>query len=217
VPGCSLGHRRGRIGTLGAVVVPAAGGGRRALLSCAHVMAPVGEGAGIGIVQPAIDDGGRFPADRVARLTVAAPPRPGRRNRLDAALAELLPGVGCEARRLPGLGRLAGLRHAPLAGGEIVYKVGRTTGVTRGRVSAVEVDGLAVTYAAGECRFDGQIEIEPAPGTAGRPFSEPGDSGALVVDEALRAVGLLFAGNGLDASFAHPIATVLDRFGVRLA
>ena len=226
VLGCSLGHRRGRAGSLGAVVTAAAGG--RALLSCAHVLTPFpldghggsGDGgvdvvAGGGIVQPAVDDGGRFPSDRVGRLLAAVGPDPRRRNRFDAALATLVSGVGCDARRLPGLGRLAGVRRAPLAGGEPVYKVGRTSGVTRGRVSAVEVDGLTVSFPGGEALFDGQFEVEPV--DSGRPFSAPGDSGALVVDEALRAVGLLFAGNGLDVSYAHPIAAVLDRLRVRLA
>jgi hypothetical protein len=231
VAGCSLGHHRGAAGTLGAVAVPR-GGGRRRLLSCAHVLAWVpphrgaagsappgvatgGESAAAGsaIVQPARADGGRDPADRVARLTASVPPGRAHRNRLDAAVAELVDGVPAHAGELPGLGRLAGVRREPLLGGETVYKVGRTSGVTRGRVSAFEVDDLAVTFRRGDLVFDGCFEVEAL---GGRPFSLPGDSGALVVDEARRAVGLLFAGNGVDVTYAHPIGEVLDRLRLRL-
>jgi hypothetical protein len=237
VAGCSLGHRRGAAGTLGAVVVRRGGGGR-AVLSCAHVLGwePAGSGsdggsgggsdggcggapgtpaaAGSSIVQPAAVDGGRFPTDRIALLAASALPDLRCRNRLDAAVAELVDGVAAHAGELPGLGRLAGLRRGPLAGGETVFKVGRTTGVTRGRVSAFEVDDLTVCFRRGDAVFDGAFEIEAADD---RPFSLPGDSGALVVDEARRAVGLLYAGNGVDLSYAQPVAEVLDRLRVRLA
>jgi hypothetical protein len=165
-------------------------------------------------VQPAVADGGRFPADGVARLTFSALPDLRSRNRLDAAVAELADGVAAHAGELPGLGRLAGVRRGPLEGGERVFKVGRTTGVTRGRVSAFEVDDLAVCLRRGDAVFDGAFEIEALDD---RPFSLPGDSGALVVDEARRAVGLLYAGNGVDVAYAQPITEVLDRLRVRLA
>jgi len=221
VSGCSLGHRRGAAGTLGAVVMRRGGG--RAVLSCAHVLGWVPAGgasagapapAGSGVVQPAVADGGRAPADRVARLAASALPDLRCRNRLDAAIAELVDGVAAHAGELPGLGRLAGLRRQPLAGGETVFKVGRTSGVTRGRVSAFEVDDLTVCFRRGDAVFDGAFEIEAVDD---RPFSLPGDSGALVVDEARRAVGLLYAGNGVDVSYAQPVAEVLDRLRVRLA
>ncbi|MCZ6699237.1 MAG: hypothetical protein O7D94_09935, partial [Planctomycetota bacterium] len=81
------------------------------------------------------------------------------------------------------------------------------TGLTRGRVSAIEVDRVLVEYDMGVLRFDEQIEIEPV-GT--RPFSLGGDSGSLIVDRRRRAVALLFAGNDVDATFANPIGAVLD-------
>ena len=38
--------------------------------------------------------------------------------------------------------------------------MGRTTGHTRGRITAVEVDGVAVQYDDAVHRFDDQVEIE---------------------------------------------------------
>jgi hypothetical protein len=76
----------------------------------------------------------------------------------------------------------------------------------------------------GTFEFDDQIvisDIDPAD-----PFSAPGDSGSLVLDQEERAVGLLFAGseshveiNGqrVRVAVATPIKTVLDRLGVDFA
>lgn len=212
--GSSLGAPGGPAGTLGAVVEPL-GGGRRLLLASGHVLSPPGAVVGDGVLQPAPADAGTLPRDRVGRLARVVRPDVRRRNRVDAGLAELDEGVATDARRLPGLGRLAGRRVPPLLGGEVVFKVGRTSGVTRGRVSAVEVDDLAVLFRrCGAAVFDGVFEVEM---DGGGVFSKPGDSGALVVDEERRAVGMVLAGNGVDLSYAVPVGTVLDRLRVRLA
>jgi hypothetical protein len=80
-------------------------------------------------------------------------------------------------------------------------------------VSAFEMDDLEVRFDMGRLAFYGQIEIEPA---ERQVFSLGGDSGALVVDDQVRAVGLLFAGNNGDTSYANPIATVLEALNCRL-
>jgi hypothetical protein len=41
-----------------------------------------------------------------------------------------------------------------------VAKLGRTTGLTRGRVTAFEVDYVVVQCGMGLLRFDGQFEVE---------------------------------------------------------
>jgi hypothetical protein len=108
--------------------------------------------------------------------------------------------------------KLAGVAGGPLDAGDFVYKVGRTTGSTRGRVTAFDVDNVVVAYDAGNLRFDNQIEIE---GTGRTSFSDGGDSGSLIVDESMQAVALLFAGgdqggsNGLGLTYANPIQRVL--------
>ena len=73
-----------------------------------------------------------------------------------------------------------------------VRKIGRTTGVTRGRISAFEVDGLPVGYGTGVFTFDDQVEVEGVLGL----FSAGGDSGSLITTEGdPLGVGLLFAGS----------------------
>jgi len=121
------------------------------------------------------------------------------------------------------LGARKGL-GAPAEAGATVRKIGRSTDLTVGRVTAFEVDELAVAMGRVDnrslvLRFDGQIEIE---GEGGGTFSKGGDSGALIVDEACQAVAVLFAGsdrggsNGRGLTYANPIGAVLDALAVDL-
>ncbi len=111
------------------------------------------------------------------------------------------------------------MRPSPLDIGDRVRKVGRTTGVTEGVVTAIEVDRLVVDFEIGLLRFDGQIEIE---GTGSEAFSAGGDSGSLIVDEHGFACGLLFAGsdvggrNGAGLTYVNEIDVVLGRLKSRL-
>ena len=107
-------------------------------------------------------------------------------------------------------------------GAEQVEKVGRTTGITQGRITAIELDDVVVGYGEqlGELRFDNQIEVE---GTGTGPFSRGGDSGSLVYRlPGGEAVGLLFAGsetggeNGSGLTYLNPIGTVLESLGATL-
>jgi len=167
------------------------------------------------ILQPGPEDGGQ-PDDRVAALTAFEDLVAGRANLVDAAVAVLDPGVGTEPGNLPG-GPLTGMVPGRLDvdPDELVEKVGRTTGHTRGRITAVEVDGLLVQYDAGEFRFDDQIEITGTDGS----FSVGGDSGSVIWRSRDRApLGLLYAGSdtggdgGAGLTFANPLATVLAVF-----
>ena len=92
--------------------------------------------------------------------------------------------------------------------GLAVQKYGRSTGLTRGEVSAINAT-IDVGYVGGTATFVGQILID------GRKFLKPGDSGSLVVTDPDReAVGLLFAGNNRGSlGIANPIDVVLDAFG----
>jgi hypothetical protein len=104
--------------------------------------------------------------------------------------------------------------------GRKVSKIGRTTGLTHGRVTAFELDNVVVEYDNGDCRFDSQIEIE---GEGDGSFSDGGDSGSLIVGEDLRAIALLFAGsdqggsNGKGLTYANPIHNVLNALKADLA
>ncbi len=108
---------------------------------------------------------------------------------------------------------------APAAIDMLVMKSGRTSGLTRGVVAAVDVS-IAVGYSSGYGLFKKQVRIAAIPGQA---FIRGGDSGSLLVTDPAdgttpQAVGLLFAGNdtGSDA-FANPIDEVLAAFGVNMA
>lgn len=222
VIGASLGHPAVTAGTLGCFVRDRRG--RLCVLSNNHVLANE-NAADIGdpVVQPGAIDGGRAGRDTVAALERFVRLRPGRVNRADAAIAALPPNVECESAAMPGLGRLRGVGPA-LGVGDEVAKIGRTTGLTRGRVSAIELDNVFVDYGIGRVRFDDQVEIEGRQPGRRRPvaFSAGGDSGALIINDALEAAALLFAGSDhggpgdLGLTYATPLATVLKALRVKL-
>jgi hypothetical protein len=169
------------------------------------------------VLQPGPADGGTS-ADRVAELAGFVPLRVNGANLVDAAVAVLDDGVEADPSAVPG-GPLsdAVVRVAEIDPDDQVEKVGRTTGHTRGRVSAVEVDGVVVQYDGGVRSFDDQIEIEGLTGA----FSDGGDSGSVIWRSADRApLGLLFAGSALGGSagggvtFANALTTVLAALDV---
>jgi hypothetical protein len=208
--GLSVAHPAVSAGTLGGFVQTTGG---LAILSNSHVLAASGAAAlGDGVLQPGPVDGGT-PADRVATLTAFEPFREGLPSRVDAAVATLDPGVAAAPGDLPG-GPLSDTVPAVLDvdPDDRVEKVGRTTGHTRGRITAVEVDAVAVQYDDVVHRFDDQMEIRGLDGA----FSAGGDSGSVIWRSRDRApIGLLFAGSAAGGSsgggvtFANPLATVL--------
>ncbi|PZR53437.1 hypothetical protein DNL40_07980 [Xylanimonas oleitrophica] len=217
-PGVSIANVAVTAGTLGAFVVEA-GSSTPQVLSNWHVLAgSTTAAAGDVVVQPGPADGGQEPRDRVGTLGRLVPLEPGRSNLVDAALAVLDDGIEVDLDHP--VGRVTTTAQA--LGGEAVAKIGRTTALTRGRVTAIELDDVLVGYGddLGVLGFDGQVEVEP---TGTGPFSRGGDSGSLVYREDGVALGLLFAGsetggsNGAGLTYVNPIDTVLDALGVRLA
>lgn len=217
--GCSIGHFKITAGTLGGFV-RSRGDGAVLMLSNNHVFANEGKARkGDAILQPGSFDGGENPRDRVGELLRFVRLNRTRPNLADAAVATIDPAVKFDSRTLTGIGTLTGPGDAALLEDGAVRKVGRTTGVTAGRVSAFELDGVIVEFGLGFLRFDDQVEIES---DGSGPFSQGGDSGSLIVDAEARAVGLLFAGselggsNGLGLTFANPLRAVLDALKVDL-
>ena len=96
----------------------------------------------------------------------------------------------------------------PVEFGMSVRKSGRTTGLTTGTISVLNVT-INVDYYDGRTgRFEDQI--------ISTPMSQGGDSGSLLVDgTSLQAVGLLFAGSDQSTIF-NPIQKVLDTLKVTL-
>lgn len=215
-PGLSVSHLDVTAGTIGGFVVDA--GGSVLVLSNNHVLADSDRGRpGDVIVQPGVADGGAAPADRIGVLAGVVALDEVAPNLVDAATARLDDDVEVSAA-YPG-GPLTG--WVAVTDDIAVEKVGRTTGHTQGRVSAIELDGISVQYPSGVLDFDDQIEVT---GEGSTRFSHGGDSGSVVYrPDTLEAVGLLFAGsdtggpNGQGLTYCNPIGTVLERLGVRLA
>jgi hypothetical protein len=217
--GCSVGHHKITAGTLGAFVLHKQTQ-RTVILSNNHVLADEDRGkVGDAILQPGAYDKGNARAHKVGTLLNFVKLKSSA-NLTDAAIATLGEKIPYDGSTLTGLGKLAGLRPSPIEPGTTVMKVGRTSGLTRGRVTAIEVDNVVVGFDKGELSFDSQIEIE---GADEEPFSRPGDSGSLIVDEDRRACGLLFAGgdvggsNGKGLTYANDLATVLRQLKITLA
>ncbi len=217
--GGSIGHFKITAGTLGCFVR-----GREddspLILSNNHVLANENRAKkGDAILQPGRFDDGQNPKDGVGTLLSFVKLKRIGANLVDCAIAGLKSGTEHDHRKLTGLGKLAGVGDVVIDEGAAVGKVGRTTGVTHGRVTAFELDNVVVGYDIGELRFDNQIEIE---GAGNAPFSQGGDSGSLIVDAERRAVALLFAGgdqggsNGKGLTYANSLAAVFGALKIEL-
>jgi hypothetical protein len=204
-------------GTLGALVHDSVG--RQYILSNNHVLARTNNASpGELIVQPGLPDPNgcaRNSGNAVATLSASVPIRFGGRNVVDAAIAEIEPGAVDTSGAIMNIGPVAGgIDLSPL--GAQVQKMGRSSCVTTGQVTAVSVT-VAVKYErvcdeqGGVATFTNQIMITPS------NFSAAGDSGSLVVtrESCPRVIGLLFAGSST-ATFANPIGPVLTELRVRL-
>jgi hypothetical protein len=239
--GVSIGHYLVTAGTLGSVVQDASSG-ERLILSNNHVLANNNQAQiGDAILQPGRADGGQLNADTIGTLLRFEPIRfnetqatcdlalafaqlgnmaarvmgskhrvkafysdPEASNLVDAALAR--PADDREVvDEILELGPVNGALPAEL--GMNVRKSGRTTGLTSGRIVILNVT-VDVDYGNGSARFEDQI--------VSTPMSQPGDSGSLLVaGEALKAVGLLFAGSD-QATLYNPIAHVQSALGITL-
>ncbi len=211
--GVSTGHPNITAGTIGARVTD---GANVYALSNNHVYADENKASvGDNVLQPGTYDGGIDPDDSIGTLSDFEPIvfSTSASNVIDAAIALAFEGALNNAT--PGDGY--GTPKSATAEAQIrmkVKKYGRTTGLTKGQVYAINVT-VDVGYGTGVARFVDQIVITP--GT----FSAGGDSGSLIVVDAKRSddhhkpVGLLFAGSSL-YTVANPIGPVLEAFGVTI-
>jgi hypothetical protein len=208
-------------GTLGCFVVRRTAPYYIGMLTNNHVIANENANSiGTPVAQPGTLDGGAFPDDEVGVLGKVIKLKKSAANFVDAAVGDVFEDIEYDTRTIGNLGELQGQASVfDLPASATVYKVGRTTGQTKGRVTAFDIDNVQIEYDLGVLRFDNQIEIE---GTGNKSFSDSGDSGSLIVDDHLQAVGLLFAGgdvggsNGKGLTYANPIETILDALKVDL-
>ena len=215
LPGFSIGHQAITAGTFGCVVRDIRhrdsqpGEGDYLILSNNHVLADVNAGKpGDLILQPGPFDGGLFPSDAVATLERYEPlvltqfAGPGY-NLVDAAVAKPSHSRHMTASIIGAI-MPQGVDQARV--GTFVIKAGRTTQVTVGIVIAVNATVVVGYGSAGIGLFRHQILT-----TA---MAAGGDSGSLLMDRGLKAVGLLFAGSSQITVHNH-IADVEAALGVR--
>ncbi len=166
------------------------------------------------VLQPGAHDGGIDPDDAIGTLyDYEEISFDGLDNTIDAAIALSDAELLGNATPSDGYGTPKSATVAASIN-QKVKKYGRTTGLTKGQVYAINAT-VNVGYDFGVACFVNQIVISP--GT----FSAGGDSGSLIVvdgkgrDKAndRKPVGLLFAGSSL-VTIANPIDAVLTRFGV---
>ncbi len=195
------------------------------VLSNNHVLADVNQSQpGDPVTQPGTLDRAASQQTLIGVLDRYVPISFQRSNLVDCAVAEIFPDLEFWlgwTEALPGV--VKGVREITVDDlDRTVKKAGRTTGVTEGTITSVDVDRLRVNMGTDDdpkiASFSDQIEVI---GTNGSLFSTNGDSGSLIVDTTGRAVALLFAGgadeNGVDITFANRIETVLSKLGVSLA
>ena len=219
VIGCSIGHFKITAGTLGCFVRDRSTG-EILILSNNHVLANENNAvAGDAIIQPGDLDGGKKSTDAIGKLRSFVKLKKTGKNFVDCAVASIKSGIKFDQQKFGSFGKLAGLGLEVLVDGTEVRKVGRTTGQTKGRVTAFELDNVIIEYDLGNLRFDDQVEIE---GAGSKSFSDGGDSGSLIFDKDRGAVALLFAGgdqggsNDMGLTYGNPIRLVLDALKVDL-
>lgn len=226
--GYSVGHKNITAGTIATCVYKMLPGGssnpalhgigvppKFYILSNNHVLANSNNSAiGDAILQPGPIDGGKDPADRIARLSEFIPitfaptvPINQHQNLVDAAIAE--GNFGDLDREIFWNGYVRGWRSkANVTVGTLVKKTGRTTNFTTGRVTAINAT-VDVNYGGGRtARFRDQIITTP--------MSSPGDSGSLIMTLDNVAIGLLFAGS-TQSTIANQIEHVRNLLRVEVA
>ena len=104
-----------------------------------------------------------------------------------------------------GLGEITGICEPRI--GMAVKKSGRTSGITSSEINAMDVVIKVMLGPQEEATFYEQILTGP--------MARPGDSGSIVVNDEMKAVGLLFAGSD-QATLVNPITNVLKLMQIRL-
>lgn len=224
MPGASIGHPDGGIGTFACLVRTRSDPTALFLLSNAHVIADDGcAHPGDPILQPALADGGRVPHDTLATFTRAHPfdfHPTGFTNTMDAAIGR----IGDHAvdpvprgfdRAIHGLAR-------QLRRGMEVQKVGRTTDRTLGIIVDVDFRFHLEYKMPGHRSSFFSREGHTRRGRAGfrdqvlcTRYTDRGDSGAAVLNRRGSLLGLHFAGSP-SASVFSPIRPIFRAFDLSL-
>jgi len=215
--GASIGREKdGTTGTMACMLIV---DNNAYILSNNHVLAAVNQGAqGDFIVQPgpadtavsntrriAVLDGGKIARLNLANFANASVPF----SPVDASLALVDYDLVSWTHHTFTIQNLFVAPDDP--GLNAVKKEGRTTGLTTGRVTGVDGDHWVSYEGNVFAHFSNMLVIE---GNGGLPFSQPGDSGSLIVSGPENIpVALLVTGQG-NQTYANPIKDALDFFNV---
>lgn len=222
--GTSIGHGRITAGTLGGFVTDSTGA--LYILSNNHVLANRDAAdRGDDIWQPGPSDAQLAQRQVVARLSRWLKLDTASSDNCDAAIAAV--DTAFIDNIVPLLyTNIGAINPSPIddpGSVQKVIKLGRTTGKTTGMLAAFEIDGLQQDCGTRAkprvIGFRRQIEIRHW--HRSRAFTQPGDSGAFVLDaDTLRPLALhhsgAVGGDGIKRSYGHPMADVLQRLRVRI-
>lgn len=194
-------------GTISGIVKDS--GGKRYILSNNHVLADFGrkpQGSKVFDQQ----------LTTVAKLKVVVPLQPAPViNDADAALAELQPGISVTAIMPTPAGPLSSATPVSAEVNNTVLKRGAVTNITRGRVSAINVQSHIIDQVAGigpqVFHFSGMIRVEDVPPGV---FCTDGDSGSLVVDSVSQSAVGIIVGRDESGTLVCPLAAVLEALGI---
>jgi hypothetical protein len=201
-------------GTLGCLAIKSDGGGPY-FLSAAHVLAVPDVGpVGGDVVQPGILDqfpsGSDFEVGSLFQWSSFEYEPSTNENTIDAAIARVANPNDVDST-IQGLGPLKGTSDQ-LEIGDQVRISGRTSGVNIGEVRALHCVSPEISIKRGDGSIGTVVFHDMVVCT---PFSQDGDSGAIVMDDNSRAVGLLTMGSPA-ASWFCLIRYVLEAFDIEL-
>lgn len=152
-------------------------------------------------IQPGTFDGGNL-NNVIAHLKSWVPLKT-RDNKEDSAIAKI-DDLSIIINEIKGLGKINEIKDATIS--MAVQKVGRTTGLTKGKIISVHTT-VCVQYGnLTRCFKDCIVTTS---------MSEGGDSGSLLLDMDMNVVGLLFAGSE-SVTIYNPIIYPIETYGLKI-
>ena len=196
-PGLSVGtvDRRGT-GTICCIVQDTKG--------IKYVLTDVGSFHGTIVIQLGPIDGGNF-SDQIGVLERKFEPRPYELNQATGAIARLAENVDV-SQEIPGVGAIDAIAEA-VKPDDPVRLVGRTSGLARGKVIKTATTEQIGGYGSLPVSFEGLIETDK--------ISDSGDSGAPVLTEDNKLIGMVIAGSPT-TTIIMPIRPILQALNVEL-
>jgi len=218
-------------GTFGSLVQK---GGTKYILTNYHVLyADIVNGgnsrvatAGDPVIQPGLIDVNCTAANaqNVGTLVANGGSLPMGGTAVDVGIAQVTPGMVDETGAILNVGTIGATTQSPSIG-LAVKKMGRTTGLTRSSISAIN-GAFSITYeneCAGGTSFTQSYTNQIVIANQRCGFQNGGDSGSLLVQDVTtnpKAVGLCFAGsvtcNQTAIAIANPINAVLSYLGATM-